>query len=157
MFRFCNAISLKGTLRPVQGFTLVEGLVSTMIVGIALVSIFAGITASFDRVRAARQSFRATQIMLEKMEAIRIMTWEQLNSNGFVPRTFTAPYVTGTTNGLGFSGTCAIISATNVNAAYAADLRQINLTLKANWGTRRTWNMSSYYGRNGMQTYIAPH
>ena len=144
--------------RLVQGFTMVEALVTTLIVGIAIMAIFAGITASFDRVRSARQSSRATQLMVERMEAIRVVTWDQLNSNGFLPQRFTAPYVPGVSNGLVFSGTCAVTPATNILAPYANDLRQINLTLTANWATPpRTWSMTSYYARNGMQTYVASH
>ena len=142
----------------VRGFTTAEALVSTLIVAVAVIAVFAGITASFDRVRSARQSARATQLMVERMEAIRVLTWSQLNSNGFIPARFTVPYVPGASQGPAFSGTCIVSPATNVSAPYGQDLRRINVTLTANWTKPpRTWNMTSYYARNGMQTYVVSH
>jgi len=40
----------------------------------------------------ATPNLRATQIMLEKMETIRLYTWDQISSNGFIPTEFTAPF-----------------------------------------------------------------
>src|ERR1051325_5504956 len=72
-------------------FMLAELMVACAILAIMVVSLFGGISFGFSNITIARQNLRATQIALEKMEIVRMYSWEQVNSNGFVPRTFTAP------------------------------------------------------------------
>src|ERR1051325_10953688 len=74
-----------------RAFTLAELMVACAILAIMVVSLFGGISFGFSNITIARQNLRATQIALEKMEIVRMYSWEQVNSNGFVPRTFTAP------------------------------------------------------------------
>src|ERR1051325_11323459 len=122
------------------GFTLVELMISCGILGIMIVSLFGGISFGFSNITIARQNLRATQIALEKMEIVRMYSWEQVNSNGFVPATFTAPYypsVSGSNSngGLTYYGTMQI-SGVNCHPSYSNDMRQ--LTVKVAWTNRNT-------------------
>src|SRR5215213_1646542 len=104
------------------GFTLAELMIGCAILGIMVVSLFGGISFGFSNITIARQNLRATQIVLEKMEIMRMYSWEQVNSNGFVPSTFTAPFFptsgSDTNGGLVYYGT---ISITNVSLSTTYD------------------------------------
>src|SRR6476659_6451196 len=75
-----------------SGFTLTEIVVASVIMAFMVITLYGGISFGFSSVTLARQNLRATQIALEKMEITRMYSWEQINSNGFVPTNFTAPY-----------------------------------------------------------------
>src|SRR5207248_11175247 len=109
-------------------FTIAEVVVALGLVSIMFVSLYAGMSAGFATINLARQNLRATQIALEKMETMRMYSWEQVNSNGFVPRTFTAPFfpnVSGsdTNGGVIYYGTIEI-SKVQLSTTYDNDMRQ---------------------------------
>src|SRR5256886_15734140 len=84
-------------------FTLIEVMAASGLAGIMFVSVFAGLTGSFEMVRANRENLRAGQILLEKMELIRLYNWNQItgaDTTTFVPATFSGAYYTdGSTRG----------------------------------------------------------
>src|SRR6266550_6085100 len=73
-------------------FTLMEVLVAVAIIGIQFVALYLGMTQGFGIVQVSRENLRATQILQEKMETIRLYTWDQITNNGFIPPTFTAAF-----------------------------------------------------------------
>lgn len=140
-------------------FTLVEVLIATCIVGITFVSLYTGISAGFGVVSVARESLRATQIMLEKSETLRLYNWSQLNTTGFIPTNFTAPYYppigTNTnTGGLTYYGNIAITKPP-ITESYSNDLRQVVITVTwTNGQVRRVRSMQTFVSRYGLQNYI---
>src|SRR3954466_14158681 len=77
--------------QPAQSaFTLVEVMVGVMLLAILLPSFYLGLSQGFSVVRVTRENLRANQILQEKMEVIRLYTFDQISSNSFVPATFTA-------------------------------------------------------------------
>jgi prepilin-type N-terminal cleavage/methylation domain-containing protein len=140
------------------GFTLAELMVGCAILGVMVVALFGGISFGFQTITLARQNLRATQIALEKMEIVRMYSWEQVNSNGFVPATFTAPFfptTSGDTNGgLTYYGTITI-SKVNLSTTYDNDMRHVLVRL--DWTNRaapQSLEMSTYVSQYGMQRYI---
>src|SRR6185503_20916526 len=82
-----------------SAFSVVEALVAMGVVGLLVVALYSGMTSATISVRLARENHRATQIMVEKMELLRLFTWDQINTADFIPPNFTVPYVDdGTTN-----------------------------------------------------------
>lgn len=140
-------------------FALTEVLVSVSLVGVMFVSLYAGLSAGFAVINRARENLRATQIALEKMETVRMYSWDQINSNNFVPATFSAPFyptVSGETNssGLVYHGTTEIRPA-DVPSAYSNDVREVVVTVSwtnRNIGHRR--EMRTFISQYGMQRYI---
>ena len=65
-----------------SGFTLIEGIMGVGIMGVLFVSLYTGMTTGFGVVRMARENLRATQVLQEKFETIRLYTWEQINTPG---------------------------------------------------------------------------
>jgi type II secretory pathway pseudopilin PulG len=141
------------------GFTLAELMVGCAILGVMVVSLFGGISFGFSSITIARQNLRATQIALEKMEIMRMYSWEQVNSNGFVPKTFTAPFFpvnngSDTNGGLTYFGSIVITNVA-LSTTYDNDMRTVIVTL--NWTNRdvpQTLQMSTYISQYGMQRYI---
>src|SRR5688572_6912377 len=102
--------------RRLAAFSIMEVTVGLGIVGTATAALFSAFGAGFLTIRMARENLRATQIMLEKVETIRLYSWTQVTNSGFIPVTFTNKYdpVGQTENGLLYYGTLTI---TNVNPA----------------------------------------
>src|SRR5262245_30151305 len=85
--------------RRAAGFSLVEVTVGMAVIGTSAIALFSGFTSGFFTMQMARENLRATQIMLEKTETLRLYSWDQINTGGFIPATFTAPYDPNSTNG----------------------------------------------------------
>ncbi len=140
------------------GGSLVELVISTAIIAIVAAGIMGCFTFGFFTLRLARENQRATQIILEKVETIRLYTWDQVNSNGFIPVAFTDyydPQARSGSRGVAYSGLLAI---TNVpfSTSYSTNLRQLTVTLS--WNTagtlphRRT--LCTLVAKDGLQNYV---
>src|SRR5687768_17046404 len=73
-----------------SGASLIEVLVVVALVGTLFVSLYAGIASGFGVVNVARENLRANQIILERLETIRLYNWDQINEPGFIATNFTA-------------------------------------------------------------------
>lgn len=137
-------------------FSIIEVIFAMAIAGIMFVGLYAGLQGGFAIIKLARENTRATQILVEKMETIRLYTWDQINSNGFIPPTFTVAYfpMGGTNSGTTYTGTVTIADS-GLGASYAADMKKISVRL--DWKTGqlpRTRTISTYVSRYGLQNYI---
>ena len=152
--------------RHARAFSLVDALFAMAVAGVMFSALYAGLAYGFKIVRMARENTRATQIMLEHMEIVRLYTWTQLTNTGtgnfFPTNSFTVPYysVGGTNTSLLYTAQVAIapapVTGTFGAASYAPDMRKI--TVRLDWtpmgSTNRTRKMSTYVTRNGLQTYV---
>jgi prepilin-type N-terminal cleavage/methylation domain-containing protein len=142
---------------PVRAFTLVEVVFAMGIVGVLFLALYAGLSSGFAIIKLARENTRATQILVEKMETIRLYNWDQINSNGFLLTNFSVRYypVGGATNGgTLYNGSISIMAAP-LATSYADDMKKVTVTL--DWKTGdlpRTRSISTYVSRNGLQNYI---
>lgn len=147
---FCSKNSRKkGRL----AFTLVDVMVAMAILGISLLALFGGFSFGFNVVKNSRENLRATQILQEKMETLRVYTWPQLTNANYIPTNFVVKLHT---NGpVYYSGTVVITNATlDDNPAYSNTLRQVIVTL--NWtnnNLRRTRSTSTFVSKHGLQRY----
>jgi prepilin-type N-terminal cleavage/methylation domain-containing protein len=146
--------------RPGLAFTLIEVMVSVGVMGVLLTSLYAGLAFGFGQIQVSREEERATQILSEKMEVVRLLSWDQLvNLPGYVPATFTASYsVMNPTNNLAaaliYSGTVLVTNAP-IPESYSNDLRmmQIALTWQSRGLTHRR-TMTTFASRYGLQNYV---
>src|SRR5262249_50760865 len=81
-----------------KAYTLVELVMAIMVVGLMMVSLYAGFTYGFGAVKLARKTLRATQIMVQKTEDFRLYNWTQLPTWGFLPPSFTDFFFPAGTN-----------------------------------------------------------
>jgi type II secretory pathway pseudopilin PulG len=143
------------------GVTLVEVIMATGIIAITAAGVISSINYGLCVMRIARENQRATQVMLEKLEAIRLYSWEQVTNAGFIPSSFTAAYdptSVGTRQGTTYFGTMSVTAPVFVGTTpnYSASLRQFSVTLS--WtnagGIRHGRSLSTYVAQNGVQNYV---
>jgi len=134
---------------------------------VAVVSLYAGISSCFSLTKVAREDLRATQIMIERMEGIRLYNWDQLVYSNMIPTSFTAAYyplaLSGQSTGITYSGTMVISNAVlNPPATYSSNMREITVTVfwtnyyGANMTEKlvRSRTMTTYTARDGIQNYV---
>jgi prepilin-type N-terminal cleavage/methylation domain-containing protein len=138
-----------------RGFTLIEIMVGVAVLGTIMVAVFAGLTGGYAIMSTFRQDLRATQILTQKTEAVRLCTWSQLSS---LPPSFTDFYYTlGTTNSPAntiYSGSISVNPASSLPAAYRDQVKliTINLVWTNNFGgtavthSRQMQTLVAYYG-----------
>src|SRR6266566_7554062 len=66
-----------------SSFTLAEVMVAVLVVSIAVVSLYTGVSSGFALVTLAREDLRATQILLQRMETVRLYTWSQITDANY--------------------------------------------------------------------------
>ena len=142
------------------GFSLTEGLMGVAVMGTVFVSLYTGMASGFQSIRMSRENTRATQIMLEKFETIRLYNWDQINTPGFVPAEFTADFypnrtqLANTGTGVTYKGQVRI-SPVSFTDAYGDDMRAVTIHLA--WtsdGQPHTRTFTSFVGRYGIQHYV---
>jgi len=70
-------------------------MIAVGVVGILFVALYNGLIAGLSVVRASNKNLRATQIMLDRMEEMRLYSWQQITSFGsvtsYIPSRFVVP------------------------------------------------------------------
>lgn len=140
-----------------RAFSLIEVLTATAIVGIVFVSLYLGLANGFGVIQLTRENLRATQILQEKCETIRLYTWEQISSNGFIPTNFLAYYYPNTNResvGLTYTGTVTIADS-RIPESYGTNIKLIRVQLGWKSGeVERSREMETFISRYGLQNYI---
>lgn len=138
-------------------FTLVEMAVGAGVLAITILALYTAFSQGFAVIEVARENLRATQILQEKTETIRLYTWDQINTPGFIPASFTAPfYAVGasTNSGVVYDGTMTI-APTTLTESYAADLRQVTVSVSWTSGQlTRNRTMTTLVSKYGLHNYI---
>ena len=153
-------IKLKRTAVRRLAFTLTEVMFAVVIVGVEFVSLYVAISQGFAVVQSARENLRATQIMQEQVEIIRVLDWDKITKTQS-PWLFNASFypASGTNNsGVVYSGKINITEATTMPSAYAADMRLIVVTLSwtngANARLTRNRELRTLVSRYGLHNYF---
>lgn len=142
------------------GFTLAEVVIAVGILGVSFVSLYAGMSAGFAMTQVSRENLRATQIMVEKMEGIRLFNWNQVVSANLIPTNFTTRYyprVGGVTaNGITYSGRISVTNAVLTPApTYLNNLRFVTVGVEWQSGdVARRRSMTTMVSKNGLQNYV---
>ncbi|HLP78183.1 MAG TPA: prepilin-type N-terminal cleavage/methylation domain-containing protein [Candidatus Paceibacterota bacterium] len=142
------------------GFTLAEVLVSVAIVGVVFISLYLGICFSFSVTRSERESLRATQVILQRMEGIRLFNWNQVADTNLNPEVFYEQYLPAsagvTASGVTYTGRVEVVSATlDPPASYSASMRKVTVTVTWPSGNvLRSRSVSTYVAKDGVQNYI---
>jgi prepilin-type N-terminal cleavage/methylation domain-containing protein len=79
-----------------RAFTLAEVMVAVLVLAVAAISLYSGFATGFMIVDSTRQELRATQILTQKSEAIRLCSWSSLTN---CPISFTEVYDPTSPNG----------------------------------------------------------
>ena len=163
-------VILHSTAPGIRAFSLIEALVSACIVGVLFVSLYAGIAAGFGALNSARENLRATQVLIDKMETLRLYSWSQVSTFGsstsYIPSTFTESFFPTTTDyssstvstgatggGFIYYGTVAIDSS-GFTQNYSNSVKLVTMTVRWTNGVPRSQTMSTYTAQYGIQNYI---
>ena len=149
-------------------FSLIEMCIGASIMLMMMVSLYGGMSSSFAIIKSARENLRATQIMLERVEGLRLYNWNQLNySNNMAPTTFVDYYyplaAQGESKGCTYVGRLEIGPAVlDPPATYSTNMRVINVRVFwTNYNGKnltgkivRSRSMTTYTAKYGIQNYI---
>jgi type II secretory pathway pseudopilin PulG len=144
--------------QAMRGATLVETVFAVAVIGILAGAVIGGTNYGVYTMARARENQRATQILLEKAETIRLYSWDQINTTNFIPASFTNAYdpqaVSGR-QGATYAGTLAITSFP-FSANYSNDIKQLTITLQ--WSgvgrVNRTRRLTTFIAKDGLQNYV---
>jgi uncharacterized protein (TIGR02598 family) len=150
------------TKRAAPGFSLIEVVVAMAVILVAFVTIFTGMSIGLSSMQASRENLRATQIMLDKMEGVRLYSWAQLTNSTFLVPSFTNWFYetnniglsTATGSGDMYTGAVAV-AAFPFTASYGGTMRSV--TVNVGWvsgSITHSRSMSTFVSENGMQNYI---
>lgn len=157
------------SFRAQLAFTLIEVCISVAVMAVMMVALYGGMSSSFAVIKSARENLRATQIMLERVEGLRLYNWNQLVYSNMVPANFTEYYyplaAPGESKGLVYRGTMQVLPASlNPPVTYGGNMRAIKVTIywtnfygrNFGWTKKfvRTRSMMTYTSRDGIQNYV---
>jgi prepilin-type N-terminal cleavage/methylation domain-containing protein len=140
-----------------SAFTLTEVMTAMAIIALIFTVLNFGMAQSFSVLRTCRESLRATQILEEKMETVRLYKWEDINTPGFIPAT-----ISEGTGGVHYTGTltvsssgCSAVFPGCISEAYSNDVRLV--VAKLDWTTGRISHhkeMRTFVSKYGLQNYV---
>jgi len=151
-----RAIRRRASRRWQAGFSLTEVTVSLGIIGTCVAALFSGFTTGFFTIKMSQENLRATQILLQKAEAIRLQSWDQITNPTNIPTTFVDSYDPNSQSSPGaqYNGTILITNCP-ISSSYSNSMRMV--TISVNWQTGsidRNRSYTTYVARNGLQVYI---
>ena len=135
-------------------------MVGTFILAITSMAFYAGLSSGFGVTQFSREEVRATQIMMQQIEAVRLCTWSELTNY-----TFQQVYDPLATNrvsaGALYSGQVTITNAASIpgSVSYAQDMCLVTVNLSwTNWNgghsVPHSRQMQTQVARYGLQTYV---
>jgi type II secretory pathway pseudopilin PulG len=151
-------IRLKARARRALAFTLIETVVASFLAAIMVPAIYASTAAGFAMVRVTRENMRATQILLQRMEAIRLSSYKLIQDPSSYPTNSTDYFCNnGTTNGAAYTVSYNWQPGpTSLPPSYRTNM--LLVTVNASWtsgNVLRTRSMQTYVARYGIQRYVS--
>lgn len=136
--------------RGQPGYTLVEVIVGMWLLMVVVVSLFGAFSFGFSTIRISQEDVRASQILLQKLETLRVYDWSRI-TNGYFPTNFTADY--SDSGDVTYDGTIAIEPFPTAES-YSNTLRQVTVSLSwVSSGVPRYRVATTFVSQNGIQTY----
>jgi len=145
--------------RSQEAYSLPEVVIAAVIIGTLLLALYAGFTAGFTVMKSARESLRATQILVQRAEVIRLYSWSQqfLSTNLYMKPNFVEYYdpqgVTNGTYGVMYVGTIKTNAANVPGTSYATNMRSVLITV---YWTNRIGKTDVTFSRE-LETVVARH
>jgi hypothetical protein len=140
----------------------VEAMVAIGAAAFMMTALYSGLTFGFATVKLAREDLRATQILLQRLETLRLCDFSSIPTGSFTD--YFDP--TGATNGN--SGTIYTITiATNAPTSsdmpvqpvyYMNQMRKVTVTATwTNANQLRTRTLQTYASSKGIESYVYNH
>lgn len=150
--------------RGAGAFSLIECIVAISVIMIGFVTIFGSMTMGFSITELSRENLRATQIILDKMEGVRLYSWTQITNSSFLQPTFTNWFyetnniglTTAKGNGVLYTGVVAVTSVP-FSASYSNNMVQVTVSVgwtSAQGGLHHTRSSCTFVSMSGLQNYV---
>ena len=141
-----------------SAFTLIETVVASFLAAVMLPAIYASTAAGFAMVQVTRENLRATQIIVQRMEAIRLSPYKFIQDPSSFPTNSTEYFcANGKTNGAAYAVTYNWQPGpTSLPPSYRTNMLLVTVT--ASWASgnaQRTRSMQSYVARYGIQRFVS--
>ena len=148
--------SKQSTFARSRAFTLTEALVAMGVMGTLFVSLYTAFSAGFTVMRVARENLRATQILVQREETLRLYTWTQLQDPTYFKTKFTDTYAPlGTT----YYGAITMNPPGNMGTpSYLSNMLSLTISVKWTNGIGKPQphyrEMQTQVARHGLQNYV---
>ena len=161
--RTAATIQRKGQRRK-EAFLLVEAVIGMALLGLVFMAMYTGLCTTAFSLQLSRENLRATQLMTEKLETIRLYGWKKIGDPLFIlPRTFNYqvpvypddPSLPGNNATVRTFNVDFTIDAAPVTEIYGKDMRMV--TIKLSWQTgklKRARSMSTLVSKYGLNKYV---
>lgn len=154
--------------QPGAAFSLVEVLVGMIIMGITFAALYGGMAYGITSLQMSRESLRATQLMSEKLDTIRLYAWDKVVIPGYVTNSFKATFVPAdpaltaqgfTSGGVTYYGTVSISTNSSALSAFSDTYRkhlcEVRVSLAwTNGAKAHSARMTTLVAKEGLQTYV---
>jgi Tfp pilus assembly protein PilV len=148
-----------------EAFTLMEVLISVLIMAVVFATVFLTMSVGLTMSQSSRENLRATQIMMDKMEGVRLYNWSQLTNGTFLVSSFTNQFYETNNIGLlnaqgsGPTYTGAVVVANcSFSNTYSSNMRTVTVTIGwtsgRNGTTYHSRSMMTYVSMMGLQNYV---
>ena len=127
---------------------------------VMFVTLYLALAQGVVVVKSCRENLRATQILEEKAETVRLISWNQVTNNpSIVPTTFTNyydPTASSDKQGVAYQGFISMTGAP-VSETYASTMRQFLITVKwTSAGAQHEKQFRTFVSQYGLQNYVYP-
>src|SRR5258706_12798821 len=147
----------------VGGFTLVEAMIASMIAAIMVLALYGSFASGYSMVKITREDLRATQILLQRMERVRLCTFAQVTDPSINPPTTLENYdangvQTGTPGAIYTVSYTASVPTSADLPGVSYQLGMLKVTATATWTSgngKRSRTMQTYVARDGIQSYVS--
>lgn len=146
--------------RRTSAFTLADVIVAVFVLGTIGGAFCIALSSGFSVIQTTREDLRATQIMMQKVEAVRLCTWSQLTNFDF-QESYDPLSGTNQSAGAKYFGNVVIGPASTVpgSASYAPNMCQVTVNLSwtnynLNVPVVHTRQVQTQVARYGLQNYI---
>lgn len=141
-------------------FTIADVVVAVFVLGTIGGTFCIGLSSGFYVLQNTREDLRATQILMQRVEAIRLCTWSELTNFTF-QESYDPLSGTNQSGGAKYFGSVAIGSASSIpnSVAYAPNMCQVTVNVSwtnynLNVAVPHSRQMQTQVARYGLQNYI---
>jgi hypothetical protein len=132
-------------------------MIASVLTCFSFASIYVGFVQGFHVINANRENLRATQILAERTEIVRLYTWNQLTNTTYIPKTFTEyfhPTAAKGKQGAVYAGKVTVRN-TSLSEGYTNDLREVVIDLSWTSGSKKHQRtVTTLVAHYGLQNYL---
>jgi len=144
--------------RAVSGFSLTETVIAVALAAIMVGALYACCGFGFRTIEVTREDLKATQVMLSRLEAIRLCAFSQVTNPTNNPPTFTEYFDSKNQKGAVYKGTFAatVPAVGAIPAGYRTNMLLVSVGLSWTSGNiARYRTYQTYVARDGIEGYVS--